>query len=324
MSGEIKHPPLKREEVACCVCEATTHSSVEGIGVDFEYRTSKDVHTARRCDGCGVVFLSPRPQRSEFERIYPSNYHSLDFSAEGYGFVHRIRSRLEANRLLRYCKGAPPGARILDVGCGDGFHLDLLRRFGDPSWTLEGMDVDERAIEGARQRGLHVQVSSIEQAELEPEHYDVIYAIQTIEHLGHPDQAFRNVYRALKPSGRFVVVTDNTDTLDFSLFRDRHWGGYHFPRHWYLFNKRALAKLATRSGFEVRSIDTIVSPVNWVYSIHNSLVDRRAPDWAVSFFTLKSPLSLAAFTLVDMPLSAVGRGALLHGVFEKPERMAER
>jgi SAM-dependent methyltransferase len=298
------------------VC-ASAESSIEGEGFDFEYRTSDDLHTARRCTGCGVVYLSPRPQRSEFERIYPPTYHSLDFSEQGYGLVHQVRSRLEANRLLRYCKGVPDNARILDVGCGDGFHLDLLRRYGRSGWSLSGIDVDERAIQGARKRDLDVCISSIEQADLESDSYDVVYSIQTIEHMGHPDVAFKNVLRALKPGGRFVIVTDNTDTIDFALFRGRHWGGYHFPRHWYLFNRTALSELATRSGFAVKSIDTIVSPVNWVYSIHNALVDRNAPEWAIDFFSLKSPLSLAAFTLVDILLSWAGRGALLKGVFEK-------
>lgn len=307
---------LKRENVTCCVC-SSTRSHVEGVGVDFEYHTSEDVHTTHRCEGCGVVFLNPRPERSEFERIYPSNYHAFDFSSEGYGFVYRVRSRLEANRLLRYCKGAPSDARILDVGCGDGFHLDLLRRYGDKGWRIEGMDVDRRAIELALRRGHSVRMSSIEESDLKPDSYDVIYSIQTIEHLGRPDLAFRNMQRALKPGGRLIVVTDNTESIDFSLFRDRHWGGYHFPRHWYLFNKRSLSELATRTGFQAVSIDTIVSPVNWVYSIRNYLVDHSASDWLVARFTLKSTGSLAAFTLLDMPLSWMGRGALLNGVFEK-------
>ena len=47
------------------------------------------------------------------------------------------------------------GRRVLDVGCGDGFHLDLLRRYGESTWTLEGIDSDDRAVAAARRRGLH-------------------------------------------------------------------------------------------------------------------------------------------------------------------------
>lgn len=33
------------------------------------------------------------------------------------------------------------------------------------------------------------------------------------------------------------MVTDNTDSLDFTLFQRRYWGGYHFPRRWNFLNK---------------------------------------------------------------------------------------
>jgi hypothetical protein len=41
-----------------------------------------------------------------------------------------------------------------------------------------------------------------------------------------------------------VIVTDNTDALDFKIFKGGYWGGYHFPRHWNLFNRKSLTKLA--------------------------------------------------------------------------------
>ena len=72
--------------------------------------------------------------------------------------------------------------------------------------------------------------------------------------------------------GKLVVVTDNTDSFDFKFFKGSYWGGYHFPRHWNLFNRKSLEKLAKKTGFEIAKLTTVVSPVNWVYSIHNSLV----------------------------------------------------
>ena len=87
-----------------------------------------------------------------------------------------------------------------------------------------------------------------------------------------------------------MIVTDNTDSVDFGWFKRAYWGGYHFPRHWNLFNSSALTRLGHKEGFEVTALRTIVSPVNWVYSIHNFLVDKRAPGWLVKRFTLKSPV----------------------------------
>jgi SAM-dependent methyltransferase len=232
--------------------------------------------------------------------------------------VSRVRAKLETRRLLRYCAEAPADARILDIGCGDGFHLNLLRQFGPAGWMLEGLDVDPRAARFARESGLKVHLGYIEELNLPADSYDVVYSIQTIEHVSSPHAILSEVRRILKPGGTMVIVTDNTDSLDARLFRQSYWGGYHFPRHWNLFNRRALTRLAERAGLEVVRVDTVVSPVNWVYSIRNLLDGRGAPKWLVNRFTLNSPVSLGVFTMIDMVLQNLGRGALLNAYLRKP------
>jgi SAM-dependent methyltransferase len=309
--------PLRLLPAQCGVCGCDSGTEV-GAGYDYEYKTAPDTFHALRCPECGTVYLNPRPDISEFARIYPSSYHSLDFTPQNYSFVHKIRSRLEARRLLRYCRGAPPEARILDIGCGDGFHLRLLSKFGDPSWQLEGVDIDARAVARATSDGLTVHIGTIEELELPEMSYDVLYTLQTIEHVADPSRLMVAAFRLLKPGGRLVIVTDNTGSLDYWLFRRSYWGGYHFPRHWNLFNAASITRLGERTGFYTERIETIVSPVNWTYSIHNFLVDRQAPQWLISRFTLKSPVTLAAFTMLDIILQKFGRGALLNVHLTRP------
>jgi len=66
------------------------------------------------------------------------------------------------------------------------------------------------------------------------------------------------------------------------------------------------------------SLTTQVSPVNWVYSIHNGLVDWNAPGFLINRFTLKSTVSLSAFTSLDIVLQKLGKGALLRAILRKP------
>jgi len=302
----------------CAVCGIDTGEPI-GLGEDFEYRTCGDTFVAMRCVKCGLVYLNPRPDESEFTRIYPANYHAFDFSPKQFGFVYKIRRRLEARRVLSWCRGLPANARILDVGCGDGFHLKLLKDFGQPGWTLEGIDLDERAVSSARINGLEVCHASIENAGLPVESYDLVFLIMTIEHVADPDKLLETIGGLLKPGGRLVVVTDNVGSLDFRIFHGRHWGGYHFPRHWCLFNKQSLTELATKAGLDASSVRTAMSPVNWVYSVRNLLVDWHAPRWLVNRFSLHSPVSLAAFTIIDSVLNLLGRGSILHAILRKPE-----
>ncbi len=303
--------------VKCCICESSD-ATIIGNGQDFEYHTSGETFSVMRCNSCGLIYLNPRPVISEFKRIYPPSYHAYNFSENNFGFPYRVRSRIETWRLLHDCRRLPDNARILDVGCGDGFHLSLLAKSGKKNWSLEGVDIDKHAIDAATRKGLRVYRGRIEEVDLPEESYDLIFMIMTIEHLERPDRTLYSIKRLLKKGGRLVIVTDNTNSVDFTFFKEHYWGGYHFPRHWNLFNRHSLQKLAEKTGFEVMSLKTIISPVNWVYSIHNAFVDRGKPKWLVDSFTLRSSFSLTFFTVLDFILQKFGRGALLKGIFRKP------
>jgi SAM-dependent methyltransferase len=301
----------------CCVCELDTALPV-GLGEDFEYRVSADSFLAVRCPTCSTIFLNPRPAPAEEARLYPAKYHAFEFSAERFGLIYRIRRRLEARRLLAWCRSLPADARILDVGCGDGFHLRLLADYGAKSWHLEGVDTSPRAVEAARRGGLNVWLGDVRELDLRAESFDLVLLVMTIEHVADPAGLLDAVASLLKPGGRVVIVTDNTASPSFRWFRRRYWGGYHFPRHFYLFDAASLRRLGDKAGLEARSVKTALSPVNWCYSVHNALVDWQAPRWLVNRFTLKSLVALTALTLWDGLLTLVGRGSILHGVLAKP------
>ena len=142
------------------------------------------------------------------------------------------------------------------MGCGDGFHLNLLRKYGAKTWTLEGIDMDRRAIERAKKSGLLVHCGNVESIDLPQNTYDLAFMIQTIEHVDKPDEVLRGIRKLLKPGGKLVIVTDNTDSLDFRFFKETYWGGYHFPRHWNLFNRNSLTELAEKNDFEVARLRT--------------------------------------------------------------------
>lgn len=310
--------PLVLESATCCICRSTDAAVPVAVGEDFEYRTSPDQFVMFRCNRCDTLFLSPRPASSELGRIYSDDYHAYDFSPERFGLAYQARSRLEARRLNQWVGGLGPGSRIIDIGAGDGFHLGLLRQFGDPSWRLEALEPDERAVEILSGRGLEVHQGSLGDSQLDEGGYDFAMMIMVIEHVADPAAVMGAAFDILKPGGRLGVVTDNIEAPDARLGKRRHWGGYHFPRHFNLFSSRSLQALAAEAGFEIDSLTTMVSPVNWTYSVRNLLDDWGAPDWIVNRFSLESPVALALFTAIDAIARPMGNGALLRGLFRKP------
>jgi hypothetical protein len=69
----------------------------------------------------------------------------------------------------------------------------------------------------------------------------------------------------------------------------------------------------------VESLETMVSPVNWTYSVRNLLDDWGASRKVVNQFSLEAAPALAAFTVFDSLHTLAGRGALLRVVLRCPE-----
>ncbi len=196
----------KLEFAVCAICGIDDCTPI-AVGSDFEYHTSDEEFMAVQCRNCSLVYLNPRPDSESIGAAYPDHYHAFDFDPKAYGFVYKIRQRLEAKRLLSWCRHLGDSARILDIGCGDGFHIELLKKFGRKSWVVEGVDSDPRALTGATKRGLTIHCGRVEELSLEKQSYDLILMIMTIEHLSNPLSAIRRASELLRPGGRLVIVT---------------------------------------------------------------------------------------------------------------------
>jgi 2-polyprenyl-6-hydroxyphenyl methylase/3-demethylubiquinone-9 3-methyltransferase len=97
----------------------------------------------------------------------------------------------------------------LDVGCGDGVRIRLVK----PEGEIVGVDVDEGMLEEARKRGIRTFCESAEALHFPDESFDVVTAIEVFEHVQHPVLAFAEIHRVLKSHGFFVCVTPSNSLL---------------------------------------------------------------------------------------------------------------
>ncbi len=337
---QVPNAPVETEDVACTGCGAHD-DRVLFEGREHEYsNTTDDWFPIVRCQRCGLVRLNPRPAVSELGRIYPPEYYAYHlvhddgstprrFSPGGFG--ETIKARRYQKRFKALIERAAPGSapvRVLDVGCADGRLLTWYRE-AVPGRTIEtyGIDIGEEAVERAKKAG-HIAVAGRFEVdtELPDGTFDLIVASHVIEHVADPIQFATRAATLLKPGGLFMFATPNVDSVDVRRF-GRFWGGWHFPRHWTMYDAKTAQQLAERVGLAVEQVGYEVNPVFWNWTCHawlrehrgDAVADRLFPPVSIFQPSPRSFVLLSIFTVVDIVQKLLtGKTASMQVELRKP------
>lgn len=106
--------------------------------------------------------------------------------------------------LIRRKVALPKDARLLEIGCGTGHNLAMLGQFG----SVDALEVDSVARAMAEKRLGH-QVLSAPLPELEgvaDDRYDLVAALDVIEHIPDDKAALQGIARVLKPGGKLLAT----------------------------------------------------------------------------------------------------------------------
>ena len=151
----------------------------------------------------------------------------------------------------------PPGARVLDVGCGNGFTCgEFLKR----GYRVVGVDLSSEGITIARQKYaagrfevLAADANVLENLKEGP--FDLVVSTEVVEHLYDPRAYASGCWAALKRGGRFICTTPYHGYLKNLVLAlagkwDEHanplWDGGHIK----LWSRATLTQLLIETGFQ--------------------------------------------------------------------------
>jgi len=140
--------------------------------------------------------------------------------------------------------------RALDIGCGSGAYLLLLKNIG---WNVVGADISDNVASEVREAGIPILTGELEKLGLEPCSFDLITMWHTLEHLPSPIESLQEIHRLLKNNGSLLIEVPNSVSIVAKVFGS-NWFAWDLPRHLYHFSPVSLSRMLTRAGFRVVSI----------------------------------------------------------------------
>jgi SAM-dependent methyltransferase len=218
---------------------------------------SYDGYPFSECLDCGCWYVARQVDHAMFDRFFelcPAAHEIARKAFEKRASEENLS--LDLRRIGAYldtlitATGRVPGVlRYLDVGAGTGASLIAAR---DRGMAAIGVEVDPRALEIARSRGLDMR------QDLSDGPFELISLWESLEHVSDPLAILRAAHELLAAGGLLAMTVPNRDSPMAALMRgDCSFlgGGTEGPGHINMYGSAQLERLFERTGFELVYLD---------------------------------------------------------------------
>ena len=248
------------KEYTCTLCQAPLEDPlIKGI------ESSGKVYDVYLCEACKVGITMPVPSQEELIRLYSrSAYRGEEgkrFNPVIEIFIFLLR-KMRKGRIKNYISGG----RILDIGCGRGLFLKIMR---DDGWKVNGVEFNAEAASNVY--GISVVSGEPASWGFPDGAFDAITMNHVLEHLPQPGEMIHECGKLLKKGGLLMCAVPNFLSLQSSVGKGA-WFHLDIPCHIYHFSEEGLRSILTKSGFQIvriRRFDIEQDPFGWLQTLLN-------------------------------------------------------
>jgi 2-polyprenyl-3-methyl-5-hydroxy-6-metoxy-1,4-benzoquinol methylase len=254
----------------CPICSNKIKHFCNILG-NLSLPSDENTYELKECINCGHIF---RTNHLNLD-IYDEDYYSYK---EDEGLLVKIATYLFLNQNILLLKplwiffqaftryqNVPflRNKKVLDIGGGNGFVLNLYQYAGNETYNIEMLDW---VIDASRKNG-HNTFKNL--SELQGIQFDFIRVNQVLEHLSNPVEVVEHCYKLLKPGGKMIIGIPNIRSISFSLFRD-NFDQLSFPDHIHFFSEESLKLLL--NNFTKIKIKYPLNRYNLLTNMYNILI----------------------------------------------------
>lgn len=240
------------ETIPCCICGQHENEPVRAHIVPDQYARLIPNAPARSrwiaCRNCGLVFQNPRPDAAQMLHLYEGgtyrNWDEVPQSFFDYAeqrpqpVLQWLATRAEFQKIESQHE-----PRALDIGCGVGGSLPMLRARG---WDARGVEPDPQlARAGETKFGTPILAGIMDENAYADLDFDLALSIHTFEHLLEPLEVARAAHARLVARRGLICIVVPT------YVRASHWAWeWMNTAHTYIFTGPTLGNLLFKAGFE--------------------------------------------------------------------------
>jgi SAM-dependent methyltransferase len=180
---------------------------------------------------------------------YDARFFARFAEVEETHFWFASRRRIVAPLLTQAVAGLPPGAPVVEIGCGTGGMLGLLAEVCGPERVI-GLDLFLEGLALARARhSVHLVQGDLQRSPFRP--VGLLCMFDVLEHLTADEEALQDLYTLLAPGGRLLLTVPAWPAL---------WSYYDVAQcHRRRYRPRELGSKLRAAGFEVEYLTPMLS-----------------------------------------------------------------
>ena len=282
-----------------------------------------------RCRRCGLVF---QERIGAVETTQPEPSGAPPQNRFG-GWLERLIRLFRFSRVRLATRLMPAGGHALDIGCGRGLYLRMLKERG---YEVRGTELSA-ATAGPVDPELPIDLGELTPGRYPDASFDLISIWHVLEHLPTPDVTLEVCARTLKPGGALLIAVPNYGSTQ-ARFGGEQWFHLDLPRHIFQFTQPTLERLLAGHGFAIerwRTGQWEMDPFGLLQTLlnrlglrHNALFDTLRNDAAArrhlsglqrACMIALFPIGMALATPLSLILRHLGRGGTLIVVARKLE-----